>query len=1067
MLRAYLEVALRRREWQILSSHKAHFPGYSSATAWKIAVVRFQKLSFIARMATSIYALNVLLFTSLPAQELHFSFKHLTTDQGLASNKVNAVAQDSQGYIWIGTSDGLQRYDGIRFRHFRRIPEEGRTLPSNMILGLYAGQQNRLWVMCGEGDVGIFDTRKLAFRKIDIHEAGKMVKRPPEARFIADGRGNIFILGIKGGLYIWDEQKGHFRTCRFPAPALEGWRATGLAPLPGAPGYIVSFGPQGLFWWNTQGGAWSEDEAVLEPLRLTGYPEGTAAYNLLADQKGRLWAQFWPHLYHTPKIYSFILSGQQVLISDYEPAELVGGYIETAPFFESRAGAIWVYGSDIFARYNETMDTFQLVHNGYDNSRPILYHTINTLFEDRENTKWVGTNDNGLFTFNPGREYFRNIGHVNRHTKRRGRGSPTGFIQLADSTILVSVWGDGLYRYDRQWNELPFDYSGGSDIKNMSIWSMSPSQREGAVWMSSQPGRAIRYDQQANTMEVFRAGILENNTVRQVVEDRNGNLWLGMQRIGLLHWKCNKDGRPAAQGPSAFESVPGCTINKMITDREGLLWVATENQGLYVIDPSAGKVALHLHDTHTDPNYRLPGPGASSVLDYNDSLVVISGISSLLAFNRNQRTLTRISVEEALAGYIAGLAPGPSGNVWISTTSGLYRANIHTGALLKFGRPDGIDDENFVLASSYTLPDGRMLFGASETFVVFDPAVFNAIEIARPEAVLTGLQVNNRMVLIDSVEGAGELRLRHFESALSIEFSTLEFHRRNRIRYKMEGLDPDWQASENNLAVYSYLPAGSYRFLLQPIYADGTPGPIRPLNIIRNPPFWQAWWFYSLLCLAGGGILFLFDRERMRRRNALQQVRTKIAAQLHTEVRTVLNSIHILSEMAAIKAKKGAAGAAGLLGQINRRSQQMMEAMDDMLWAVAPENDSMARVVERIEAYVHELQSEGRVNIGLLVGPEVSEMALDMQARQLLLRLVKTAVEGLLRAGARNLQVFLGREKMQLNYVIEFDKAEADRTALNNFLQSGEMVGLLSDMEAMWRLEVLEARGVLSYRVPL
>lgn len=1008
--------------------------------------------------------LHVLLPALLPAQELRFSFKHLTTSQGLASNQINAIAQDSQGYIWIGTSNGLQRYDGIRFRNFKHNPEAERTIPSNVVAQLHFGGGNRLWLLSGEGEAGIFDTRKLAFQKADIYENDKKLERLPGTRFLSDEWGNVFLLNNKGGLYLWNEQKGAFHAFAFPTPAAKGWRPTGLAPLPGTPDYILSFGARGLFLFQTHKGVWNGGQATLKPLRLPGYPEGIEAYNLLADQKGRLWAQAWPG--PTPEIYCYGLAGKRWLIRSYQPAGLVGGYVETAPFFESRNGEVWVYGADMFARHNEATGTFHLVHNGYDSGRPVFYRVINTLFEDRENTIWVGTNDNGIFAFNPGREYFRNISHIHRRTNRRGRGSPLGFIQLADSTVLVSVWGDGLYRYGPQWDELPFEYKGDPELKNYSIWSMCPSRQEGVIWMASQAGRIIRYSQQANRMEAYGAAPLDGRTIRQVVEDRRGDLWLGMHGTGVYHWKCDRAGRPAAESIAKFADIPDCRVSKMVIDAKGLLWVATETEGLYAIDPDARRTALHFSDTNPDPARRLANAGVSSVLEYNDSLVLISGWSSLQAYNRNRKTLTRIKTEEALAGYIAGLALDRPGNLWVSTTSGLCRANLQTSTWLKFGRRDGIDDENFVLASSCTLPDGRMLFGASESFVVFDPAVFNKIENARPEATLTGLQANNRMVPVDSLEEAGGLRLRHYETALAMEFSTLEFHRSNSIRYKMEGLDPDWQSNENNIAVYAYLPAGSYRFLLQPIYADGTPGPIRSLNITRTPPFWQAWWFYSLICLAGGGILYLFDRERIRRRKALQEMRAKIADQLHEQVRTALNSIHILSEMAAIKGRKDPPRAAGYVEQINSKAQQMMQAMDDMLWAVAPENDSMAKAVERIEAYVHKLHSGGHAAIGLLVGPEVSGLAFDMQFRQMLLRLVKESVNSLLRAGARNLHVYLGREKMQLSYVAEFDKAEVDMTVLNNFLQSGEMVNLLSDMGATPQVEIHQSKGALSFSVP-
>ena len=1009
--------------------------------------------------------LNVLLCTSLSSQEIHFSFQHLTTDQGLATNEVNAILQDSSGYIWFGTSHGLQRYDGQRFLTFRHDPDNPRTIPSNMVRHLHIDRRNRLWLMSPGGLTGIFDTGKMTFRKIEIYRGENEIELLPEARFIGDEWGNVFIVDLHEGLFIWNEREKRFLACTFPPPAAENWRVVSLAPRPGTSEYVVSFGANGLYLFHTEEGNWQAGKRLLQPLSLPGFPHARDFYNAFVDRQDRLWFQSWPN--NTPKVYCYRLADRRPLIQGYEPIELVGTYIETRPFFQSSDGAIWAYGYDVFARYDESLDTFQVVHNGYANSRSIQYRLVSTLFEDREQTIWVGTNDNGVFSFNPGKEFFHNVEHLNRRMNRRGHGSPMAFLELADSTILVSVWSDGLYRYDRQWNDLPVQFEGLPYSHDYSYWSLYRSQREGIVWLSSQPGRIVKYHEATGLAEPFRAAMLEDRTIRQVVEDRQGNLWLGMHGTGVFYWKVDGDGRLAEKDLSRFDALPKCLVAKMILDRQGLLWVATETAGLYAIDPVTRQVRLHLTSDAAAPEHRLAEKGVSSVLDYNDSLVVISGSSTLLAYNRNRGSLTRIPNEQAIAGYIADLALDRSGNVWVSTTSGLYRIDIFHSNTLRFGRRDGIDDENFVLASSRLLSDGRMLFGASETFLVFDPAVFDQLEQTTPEASITTLHVNNRLVLVDSVREAGALRLRSYESSLSIEFSTLQFYRRHSIRYKMEGLDQDWQVNENNIAVYSYLPAGAYDFLLQPIQPNGTLGAVSSFHITRSPPFWQAWWFYSLICLAGGWIIYLFDRERMRRRKSVQQMRTRIADNLHAEIKTALNSIHILSEMATIKARKDANRAANYLAQINTRSQQMMQSMDDILWTLAPENDSMSAIVNRIEEYVYKLRSSGLANIDLLVDREVSALSLDMRGRQLLLRLIKESISGLLRAGVHQAQVHLGKDKMQLSYVIEFEKAGTDLTVLNNLLQSREMFGLLSDMGATHQMDLHQTIGFLHVHIPL
>lgn len=1007
----------------------------------------------------------ILLCTCLPAQEIHFAFNHLTTDQGLAANEVNAIAQDSRGYIWIGTSHGLQRYDGIRFRNFRYNADDSSSIPSNVVEQLFFDREDRLWLRSREGVTGIFDTRKMIFRQVDVYDGDRRLERLPDAELITDAWGNLFLLDTSQGLFVWEESQRRFYKFRFAAPPLNDRKVSGLAPWPGTADYVLSFADGGIYLFHSQEGRWINGQEKLAPLELDNFPQAWRAYHLHIDQQNRLWLQFWP--FATPKIYCYDLTNGQELITDYEPYRLVGMYIETSSFFESKNGNLWLYGSDIFARFQEGQHTFQLVRKGYVNRRSIQYRMISTLFEDRENTIWVGTHDNGIFFFNPGKEYFRNVDHISRRTGRRGNGSPMAFLELADSTILVSTWGEGIYLMDRNWKELPLTFRGEPELVDHSIWSIYPSRRKGIIWMSMQPGGIIQFDEYSRQARRYRSDILANRTVRQVVEDHSGDLWLGMQSTGLFHWKVNEDGQLFPDAVSRFEGLSPSTINKLVIDSQGLLWVATESQGLYQIDPVSEQVLLHLAVATENPDLRLRDPSVSSILEYNDSLLVISGASSLQLYDRRRKKLSRIRTDEVMAGYISDLQKDGSGHVWVSTTSGLYRVNIFDSNILRFGRRDGIDDDYYIPASSGRLADGRLLFGSSETFVVFDPEVFNQVENDRPEATITALQVNNRLVPEDSVLMAGELRLHNYENALSIEFSTLQFYRSNSVRYKMQDLDQDWQVNENNLAVYSYLPAGSYHLLLQPIYLDGTLGSITSLAITRNPPLWRAWWFYSLLSLLIGWIIYLFDRERVRRRKSVQFMRAKIADDLHAEIKTALNSIHILSEMATIKSRNDPSRATEYLGQINSRSQQMMQAMDDILWTVAPENDSMEKVVHRIEEYVHRLRSAEQVVIDLLVDPEVSQLVLHMRKRQLLLRLIKESIQVLLKAGAGNQRVHLGREKTELGFAIEFDRNDMDATLLNNLLHSGEMLSLLSDMGANQQLTLHHSRGYLSFEIPL
>lgn len=1021
------------------------------------------KYIFAMRRTLLIAVLGYGLCTLLLAQEDRIAFHHLSTDHGLLSNTVFAIAQDEQGYLWIGTAHGLQRYDGRRFLNFRANPDQPHLLPSHVIGGLQLDAANRLWVLSQEGHVGIFDTRKLYYRAVDVYSGSRRLSRLQSARLLTDDRGNVFLLDTAAGLLVWDEDQQRFQTCALPAPAKPDWRLKGFAHRPGTDEYFLSFGERGLYRCQVGPGGWAGTAIRLERLTLPDLPANAEAYHLHVDRQDRLWLQYWP-VGDQLRVYAYDLLRQRVLLRQFTPTALTGTYLVAQPFFEDYHGRIWLYGGGILSYYDEAKQSFELVRSARQReNRSIQYRTVSTLFSDREQTLWLATTDNGIFTFHPGREFFRSISHQDRQRGQPGTGSPTDFVELDDGSILVSVWGDGLYRYDRQWNELPLPADGPDELLRHSIWSMAPSARAGLIWLVTQSGRLLRYDQRSGQARVFRADSLEGRTIRQVVEDHRGDLWLGLHHHGVYRWRVSgEDGIPAPQ-PERFAAIPRGRVSKLIVDDRGWVWASTEGQGLYAIDPVKDQVVRHFHPQQSDPALRLAQVGVSSVLAYSDSLIIISGAADVYGYQPWQHRLRRLLPRGAMAGYIAELARDRSGYLWVATSSGLYRVNIRTGALLAFGRRDGIEDENFTVAASASLRDGQLLFGASEQFVAFDPQAFSRPLRDSATARITELYVNNRPLLVDSVEAAGELRLGYRESSLSLVFSTLQFPRGQHIRYRLEGLDADWQQSEQQMAVYAHLPPGSYRFMLQPVYADGTLGRIRELRIVRNPAFWQTWWFYSLLGLAIGWIVYLFDRERRYRRETLRQMREKVADNLHTEIRTALNSIHILSEIAGVKSKKNPVVAIDYLDQIKGKSQRMMVAMEDILWSLAPENDNVEKVVDRIADYVHQLNTGGHASIDLLVEPEIGNLRLEMNQRQSMLRLFRETTESLLKAGATHQQVYLGRRKNHLAYTVEFDKTGMDMNVFTNLMQRRELAALLEKLGAEQQLEIHRTRGFLSF----
>jgi len=992
-----------------------------------------------------------------------YSFTHYTTSSGLLSNQVNAVVQDGDGYIWTGSTDGLQRYDGVRYLSFRHNANDSISLPSNPVGQLILDRKKRLWVLLADGNVGIFNTKNFTFHKALVKPTRKDANQAIYKRLSTDENGNIFYFFYGKEIITWNEQRFEFSAEHNFFKLKPEWVVSDFIQQPGTKKYWIGVQRLGAAVFDLATGRLSypgnniDKEPVVDAIDSSIYFNQT-----LFDQKGRAWFFCWSTVY--PNIFCFDTKTKQ--LAKYELLTSIRAYHETHAFFEQRDGSIWVRGLKVFARFNEQQHKFQLVYNGYTNERSIAYDFITALYEDREGNVWTGTDNNGLYRFNPAQEYFSNVTHVNRLSGNKGNGAPMSFIETKWHTYFVGTWEDGLYHYDSNFNMLPAHIKGLDDKGGPFVWNMFASADSNTIWMASQPG-VYAVDQARRTATFYNPSILEGKTVRQIAEDKNRNLWLGMIHTGLFKWNTD-NGRviPGSQ-PVRINAVPADAINKIMIDRQGLIWVATGASGLYLVDPDTDAVLLHFAKDGTG-KMKLPEAGVSSVLDYNDSLIVITTATKVILYHRGTQKMYDVGPPDVISGYIASVERDKKGFVWIASTSGLYRVAIRRGAFVRFTKEDGIQSDNFNLGASHSLNDGRLLFGSSSQFIVFDPLKMNNNKNDL-QIIITDFKVMNKPWLVDSLLQLKEIVLGYDENSLTVDFSTLLYNSPALIQYKLDGLDKDWKtADKDNEAVYSYLPNGVYTLLFKIFDENGNSKDSElKIRIRVNPPFWKSWWFFGTMALVIGLLFFWADKARMKRSAALQQMRTDIADNLHKEVNTALNNINILSEMARMKADDEPQKSKEFIEQINSKSHNMIIAMDDMLWSISPDNDSMQKTVERMQEYIDAFNQRHGAGIVMLVDEKVTVLKLDMQFRHEAFLLFKESIKGLLHAGATNCNIHVALEKYSLLYTVQFNNDNCDMQQLNNLLQRQDMAKRLKAIDADFNIELHKSNSLFELKVPL
>jgi ligand-binding sensor domain-containing protein len=998
-------------------------------------------------------------------EPVQFQFTRQTTASGLVTHELNSIIQDADGYIWIATPEGLQRFDGIRYKTFRHRNNDPASIATNLLWQLMPAKGNNIWLLSADGKVGLFDTKRFIYKEVSVITRNKGAQQSAIKRMLKDEYGNVFLLLGGAEIITYNERLNEFSYAHNFFKQDKEWMISGFAHQPGTKKYWLCIQGGGLAVYNTETknlsykGHNTDNEKIIDWIG-----DNVKPYNLFFDSKNRLWFCVWGA--GSPYVVCYDMKNNKPVIDGYYFSAALKTYYEISQFYEQNDGTIWAIGLKVLARYVENEADFQLVYNGYLSERSIVYESVRGLYEDREKNIWVATSNNGLYRFNPKQEFFTNIIHKNRVTGNIGSGSIMSFVPTRWGTILAGSWGDGLYHYDKEFNLIPINIKSIDEKSSHSIWSTFSSKDGNTIWLSAQPG-LYKVDQQNRSAAYHNPPVLQNRTVRQIVEDKWGNLWVGMQGIGVFKWTKEKGKNNFDDGMAVFSEVPVTTINKITVDSKGYVWIATPVDGAFVIDAATDKIVMHFYSKAKNGE-QLPDDAISSVLEYNDSLVMLTSATRLYAYNRKTNKTIAIGAPDNISGFIAAMERDKKGYVWITTTTGLYRVNIYNKVFVRFNREDGIQNDHFTLAASAALPDGRLVFGNSEQFIAFDPASIT-INSGNPDVKITDFEVMNTPLLVDSLQNLKKVELSSNKNSFVIQFSTLSYSGAYLIRYKLEGLDKEWKiADKDQHAVYSYVPPGHYTFLLNTVDENGTSTDhISKLAIHVNPPFWKAWWFYSLEILVIAVILFWFDRERMKRKEALQKMRNDIAGNLHEQLNTALNNINILSEMARLKADNDPQKSKEYIEQIHARSHTMIIAVDDMLWSIDPENDNMERTVERMKEYIDALKNRYGVEIDLLVDKKIEGFELNMKLRHEAFLMFKEGIKSLVDAGTKYAQIHIGLEGGKMLFTVQFDNEEINMQHLHNLLQRHDMEKRLGIINAELNVEIHKSSSLITLQVPV
>ena len=911
-----------------------------------------------------------------------FTFRCWQSEQGLPQDRVRALAQTRDGYIWVGTDDGLARFDGARFVSFG-LPD---GLPSSPVRTLFGDSHGSLWI----GSVGDGLIHWQAGHLTEFTMATGLPSDSIDA-LAEDNDGRIWI-GTDSGLALWRDG----RLIAFdPAREFSGKAITALCKDRQGNMWVGATGA-GVFEYHDGAFAPLEDSATRELLQ--------DPHCILVDKAGQIWIGAGD---------DFVLCRDGDQWRPYRiPRHLARSYVSSLA--EQPDGSVWAGSTSegLFEFKDRKMTAINASSGLSDNS-------VETLLADRDGNLWAGT-DTGLNLLRQ-RDLF-----AFDQRQGLGYGAVDGLAEIAPGQVWVGKPGDGVY----EWDGESFSHVMSADLSVVGPQiNVLLKSKDGGCWIAGKYG-LLYFKTPEKTADKARLFTLPGLNIISLCEAGNGALWVGTSEGKLFRLE-----NDAWQEQTNLDHP----ITAIAAAPNGVIWVGTEGDGVYRFD-SRGI-------THWDTeNGLLSDLVRTLYVDNSDRSLWIGTAGGGLSCLRQGR-ITTVTTREGLPdNTISEILDDDKGRLWLGSNRGiaclgkeeleeLIAGKIGAVYPQVFGRAEGMLSEEcaggFCPAGLKTA-SGRLWFPTLKGLVVVDPGV-HLSKLPEPAVLLEQISVDGvrhspfspsisptaPQDKLPDLTGTKDqvLNLGPGRHSIEFQYTAIGFDspERIRFRYRLHGLDPDWvEAGNRRVAFYSYVPPGNYRFQVIACNADGLwndTGATIGLTISKF--FWQTWWFagflsLTLLVLVGAGVRFIVKRNLQRRLKHLEQERilererTRIAQDLHDEMGAKLCRISFLSEHVRRNHNGMAPELRHQIASISDASREVLHSLDEIVWAVNPQNDTLEHVVSYIGHYANEFFQETGIECKVNISGQLPPYSLSAQLRHNLLLAVHEAFTNVLKHSKAN-----------------------------------------------------------------
>ena len=795
--------------------------------------------------ATMIFILVVLLSVSLFSQSNNFQFENISFKQGLSQAGVISIIQDKQGFIWLGTQDGLNKYDGYSMTVYKYEAGSKSSFPGGQAYSTLEDKTGVLWVGT---DIGLNKFQKDLNKWINY----KYTSADPNSldndfvvALCEDAEGILWI-GTRSGLNKYDKQRDCF--IRYP----DVFKIAGKIINPSFAS--ICDGKNNNLWISsTETGIIEFDKATGNIKNHRHDPKDRNSLNddfvssMVIDKEGNLWAL-------TPtSLDKFIAKENRFVHYESEnrtksQQNLEGG----APIYLDKDGRIILTSINGLKIFNKEKDRVETFSNELDIFMDSRNNTISSIFQDRSGILWIGTFTSGVYKYDKNKNKFFNIKNIFKIGEENISTIIWGFIENEKGTILFPSQTKGLIKYERHTNQYSIlkmrDKNNRNRIINNSF--MIFKDRLNNIWLSSEFDGLFRLDQKTLRVEIFSHDpknpmSISDNRVLTIYEDKEGILWIGT-RNGLNRFDRERIiFKSYGYDSTNFTNQVINGIYCICEDNHNNLWMGSRN-GLFKFDKEKETFTSYLNDPNNS-NSVIKGEIASLYLDSAGALW-IGGLSGLDKFDIASGKFTHFTEKNGLPNScIYGILNDNSGNLWMSTNKGISRYNLKDNTFLNYDESDGLQGQEFNQQAFYKASDGEMFFGGLNGISCFYPENLKTNTVI-PPIVITSIKKFDQPCTFDKdISEIKEIEIGYDENFFSFEFSALNYSnsQKNQYAYKMEGFDKAWiNCGTKRSASYTNLDPGVYLFRVKGSNNDGLWNENgTAIKVKITPPYWMTWWF--------------------------------------------------------------------------------------------------------------------------------------------------------------------------------------------------------------------------------